>query len=253
MEKKLLDENEIFDEEVSIKIIYEEAVTIEDYWEAVKRRRKIEGGVSEAALHEHPDFFGKGLLDGYWAEYYWWLKGFVEQEKEVDEEKVKEFLKKVSWFWRACKTDIAFGYGDLLSTAYDYLLSNKKASLEVFNDMKERAEKTGNRVALLRVMNRSVTSAMKYKEWQRAVQEANKAEELLPVQGEEELRHFGNIINNRGAAKIRGDIDYLGGIKDLIKAAYEFYLEEKEVPMKHILGIINRLNEAKKKIEENQK
>jgi len=233
--------------------MYNEAVKVEDFEQVVKKRKEIEKQISEGDLHENPDFFGKILLPGYWGEYYWWLKGFVQQGKRVDEKKVKEFLKKVSWFWRTCKSDVAFGYGDLLSTAYDYLLSNKKASLEVFNDMKKRAERRGDRIALLRVINRSVTSAMKYKEWQRAVQEANKAEELLPVQEEEELRHFGNIINNRGAAKIRGDIDYLGGIKDLIKAAYEFYLEEKEVPMKHILGIINRLNEAKKKIEENQK
>jgi len=47
MEKEFLDENEIFHEEVVIRITYEEAVTIEDYWEAVKRRRKIEEGVSE--------------------------------------------------------------------------------------------------------------------------------------------------------------------------------------------------------------
>jgi len=231
--------------------MYEEAANVKDYEKVIKKRIEIEQQISEVDLHEEPDFFGKVLLHGYWSEYYWWLKGFVEQGKEVDKEKVKEFLKKVSWFWRACrKSDVAFGYADLLSTAYDYLLNDEDSSRKVFEDMKKRAEETGNRVALLRVINRSVTSAMKRKDWQRAVQEANKAEKLLPVQTKDELRHFGNIFNNRGASKIRGDIDYLGGIKDLIKAAYEFYFEEEEVPMKHILGIIGRLQEAKNKIEE---
>ena len=230
--------------------MYNEAVKVEDFEQVVKKRIEIERQINEVDLHENPDFWGKVLLHGYWSEYYWWLKGFVQQGKKIDEEKVKEFLKKVSWFWRACrKSDIAFGYADLLSTAYDCLLNNKDASLKVFNDMKMRAEKVGNRVLLLKVINRSVTSAMKYGDWQRAIQEADKAEQLLPVKRKEELRHFGNIFNNRGTAKIRGNINILGGIKDLIRAAFEFYLKEKEVPLKHIIGVINRLSEAKDKIE----
>lgn len=227
--------------------MYNEAVKVEDFEQVVKKRKEIERQISESDLHENPDFFGKILLHGYWGEYYWWLKGFIQQGKRVDEKKVKEFLKKVSWFWRTCKSDVAFGYGDLLSTAYDYLLNNKEASLKVFNDMKERAEKTKNRVALLRVINRSITSAMKYGDWQGAVRKAEEAKKLLPVEGEEELRHFGNIFNNQGAAKIRGNIDIFGGIKDLMRAVLEFYSKEKEPPWKHIIGVIDRLNEAKEK------
>jgi len=229
--------------------MYSEAKIVQDYQEIVQKRETIEKKIGEAELHEDPDKFAQVLLSGYWGEYYYWLKGFTEEERKAHEKEINNFLKKVSWFWRACKTEIAFAYGDLLSTAYDYLLEKTETSLKVFKDLKERAEKTGNRTVLLRIINRGVTREMAEKNWEKAVERANEAEALLPVRDKNELRHFGNIFNNRGAAKIRGDIDPIEGIKDLIFAANNFYLQEEMIPVKHLIGIFNRIKEGIKKIK----
>jgi len=225
-----------------LRKLYNEAVNTEEFKTIVEKRKDIEREINN--LSENPDLWGEVLLPGYWAEYYYWKGKEIDEEEE---EEIKGFIHRVRWFWKSCKEEVAFGYGDLLSTAYDYILDDKEKASEVFKEMKKRAEKSGNRVALLRVINRIVTSAMRHKEWGKAVEEASKAEKLLPVQDKVELRHFGNIFNNRGASKIRGDIDVVDGIRDL-NMAMDFYFKEDEIPVKHIIGIIRRFHEAMDKL-----
>lgn len=88
---------------------------------------------------------------------------------------------------------------------------------------------------------------MKTKNYDEAVAVFDEIENFEDIPKEDFL-YAGNVCNNRGAAKIRGNIDIIGGAKDLVTAV-DYYLQMDQPPRKHFVGIRNRLGEDKEKLD----
>ena len=143
--------------------------------------------------------------------------------------------------------DLKVAYGYLYSVITGELQENSQKAEDINNEVQRIAKESGSIISMLRIINARGLREMKDKNFEKAVEVFNEIEELDEIP-EEAFRHAGNIINNRGASKIRGNIDVVGGMTDLITATREYYLKEKEVPRKHIEGIMDRIREAKEKL-----
>lgn len=101
--------------------------------------------------------------------------------------------------------------------------------------------------AFLKMINSAGNKEMDTQNYGRAVKifdGINKISQEV-LEKPENILYTANIINQRGASKIRGRIDIKDGVADLT-FALDLYLKQEPVPLKHIEGIRNRLKEAVK-------
>ena len=145
------------------------------------------------------------------------------------------------------KPELKVAYGYLLEVIVVELLEDFKEAARMEVEIKEIVTETRNMVSILRTINALGIKEMKEGNFKGAVTTFNDMIRFEDDIAEDAFRHAGNILNNQGAAKIRGNIDPIGGARDLISAAI-YYLRESEPPRKHLEGIRNRLREAKEKL-----
>lgn len=229
--------------------LYGKARTKEEYKKVVELR-EIYANTLKANLAT-PDTVVSIVLPGYWAEYYYLLKF----PADVTEEDKDDFMKMIDML--VLQTKDSSVKAELLyleSVAWSHLMDNQE-NADWCNDEFKKLVSEG-KVSITQVLkgiNSRVIKEMDAKNWQDAVKIGDEikrfSEEVINQQ--ENIGAAANIINNRGASKVRGDIDIVDGTKDLV-TALDYYLKQVPVPMKHIEGIRNRLNEAVKKLKQDK-
>lgn len=228
--------------------LYQKALTKEEYKKAVALTDKC--SVTLRASRESPDTIVETILDGLWSEYYLLLK-FPEMIKDKAVENNRNFMVKVEELIRrvvepANKAELLY----LVSAVWSHLLNDQENAEWCNRDLQKLISYGKVSVALiLKGINSRVIKEMDAKNWQGAIKIADEINQFSKevIEQPENIGAAANIINNRGASKIRGDIDIKDGIKDLV-TALDYYLKQTPVQMKHIEGIRNRLTEAIKKM-----
>lgn len=224
-----------------INALYTKAIGEEEYVEIIEKTQELADEMKKAdcTLEE----IAEAIYSGLWAKYYHIRKFFqTDQNVAVLKEKVLEHYQKI----RDPLLKVEYGY--LLAIILSELEENTEEAEVINNEIRQIARDTGNISAVLREINARALRTAKDGNHKEAVEIFNEIE-ALGVIPEEALTLAGNIINNRGASKIRGDIDPIGGAEDLLLAA-DYYLQEKEPPRKHLDGLRNRLREAREKLAE---
>lgn len=228
--------------------LYQKALTKEDYEKAVNLMGK--SIITLGASRESPDTIVSTVLDGFWSEYYLLLK-FPEMIEDEAAENNDNFIEKIESFISQLvepvnKAELLY----LASVAWSHLLNDQK-NAEWRNSEFQKLISSGeaSTVQILKGINSRVIKEMGAKNWKAAIDtadEINKFSEEV-ITNSENIATAANIINNRGASKVRGNIDIKDGIKDLV-TALDYYLKQTPVPLKHIEGIRNRLMEAIEKL-----
>lgn len=227
------------EEKKKINTLYNKAVTEKDYEEIVEKASDLQLEMIE----ENVDYMLEATLNGWWS-YYYLVRKFRRTK-----ESIKDLHDMISCFYsKATKAEVKISYGYLLSVILSELKGDVVEANRINAVLDKMARKSGGMVSMLRVINARGIGEMKEANFEEAVEVFDEIRQFKDIP-EEAFRHAGNIINNRGASKIRGDINPIDGLMDLIVAAKEYYLKEKEVSLKHIEGIINRVNEAKDKLK----
>jgi len=237
-------ENKKLIEELSVA--YNKAQTKEEYKEVVKRGKEIE------ALLSKEESFGTIapiILPAYWAKYYLLLK-FPAPTEIMDKFEFASKIRTDSFFIADPDTKIAFLY--LESVAWNMvsgLMYDQKRARECTATINKIISEGKVSVAsILRYINSGIVKEMADKNWREAVIISKEIEKFPKeiIEQPKNLRHSANIINNRGASYIRGDIDIVKGRKSLL-IAKDYYLREKVPSKNHLDGIKNRLREADEK------
>lgn len=226
-------------------VLYNKSTTREQYQEVIDRSKKLKDKMEEAkkTLGE----IGKAIQHGFWAEYY--LKMKFDPRSSTD-----KLCEDVEFFYDCYKAT-----GDIEGVIqYGYLLANIKSKLRLENteaakinsEIEMLAIESGNIAFILRTINSAGNKEMMNEgNYDEAIKIFNRIEDFEKIP-EDAFRYAGNILNQRGISKIRGDIDILGGTKDMIKATEDYYSKEETPPLKHIIGIVKRMNEVVKKLEQ---
>jgi hypothetical protein len=231
-----------FEERIKeIDALYNKATKEADYQEVEERAQALEKEMIEAG--KGIDETAKAIMNGFWARYYLAKKfGYIDS---VICSRVESYYSQVE------NLEVRIAYGYLLAVIISELREDFNAAKKINDDVRKLAESTGNVTSILRAINARGLNEMKEKNFAKAVEIFDEIEKIVEIPSES-FQHAGNVVNNRGAAQIRGEVDILAGIGDLIAAA-EYYLKVKPVPLKHIEGIKNRLNEAGEKLIEQAK
>ena len=189
------------------------------------------------------DEIGAAIYNGLFGDYYL-VRKFIKTKENIEWIK-----KKVARYYSEIKEpSLKVKYGYLLTVIVSELEENFDEVKKIEKEIREIASKTGNTASIFREINARGLQKMKEKDFGGAVKvfnEINDFEEIL----KEDFRHAGNISSNRGAAKIRGDIDAIDGARDILLAA-DYYLQEEKPPRKHLDGLRNRLREAGEKLKQ---
>lgn len=238
-------EQELFDR---LSELYEKATTEEEYNEVVEK-----GGERKIMLGEDPDIKVSIQLPSYWAEYYLFLK-FPNSFKDIQDR--FDFVSEIeSVYTHLTDPDNKVALLHLESVIWSNLLNNQENSDWCNREIETiLLNEEVSLVSILRYINARGIKEMAAKNWSEAVKIFNEIGVLsiTALRQPENLRHAGNIFNNRGASKIRGSINITGGVDDLFEAK-SFYLREDQPSQKHLEGLRNRLREATKKLEERMK
>lgn len=228
-----------------LSALYGKARTEEEYKKVVELRERY-ANTLQANLAT-PDTVVSKVLLGYWAEYYLLLKF----PAEVTEEYKDDFMERINKLELQTK-DVSVK-AELLyleSVAWSHLIHNQE-NADWCNDEFKKLVSAGkvSIAQILKGINSRVIREMDAKNWQGAVKIGDEIKEFSEeaITLPENIGVSANVINNRGASKVRGDIDIKEGVKDLI-TALDYYLKQTPVPIKHIEGIKNRLTEATKKL-----
>jgi len=234
---------EDFEERIEeINTLYSKATTLKEYKKIVEEVEQLRKEMSKVG--KDADEISQAIIDGFWAHYYLERKFY---KNSFSSEAILQFAERVQEYYRAVKgADLKVSYGYLLSVILGELREDSDRAEVIAGEIQVIAKESGNTAALLRQINARGIKAMK-EDFEEAVKIFNEIENVRDIH-EKDYRHVGNIINNSGASKIRGDIDIVDGMKDLLIAA-DYYLAEEEPPIKHLEGIINRLNEGIKKLK----
>lgn len=223
--------------------LYKKARIKEEYEKVVNLTTRY--AITIASLHESSDVVVSTLLDGYWAEYYLLLKfPSTEERKQRFLEMIKNLRGRVEDIVN--QAELVY----LLSVAWSHLFHDQEQADRFGTEMKKLVLRGKvPEVLILKWINSRVIDKMDSKDWRNAIEIANEIGGFTGkiVEQPENIGAAANIINNRGASKVRGDIDIEDGIKDLV-TALDYYFKQTPVPIKHIEGIKNRLMEAIKKL-----
>ena len=238
--KRSKEEQELADE---LSMLYEKAKAKEEYEEVIKK-----GGKIEIMLGEGPDIKVSTQLPSYWAKYYLLLK-FPSSSADEDRHDFAFEIESVYTYLTDPDNKVALLY--LESVIWSNLLNDQEQAGQLTDKMNRiiSSEKV-SLASVLRHINARGLKEMAGRNWPEAVKTFNEIGRLseTELRQPENLRHAGNIINNRGASKIRGNLDITRGIDDLFEAK-SFYLREDQPSQKHLEGLKNRLREAIEKLE----
>lgn len=220
-----------------INDLYAKATVEKDYVEVNEKAQGLEKELKE--IGKETDEIAKSIVNGFWARYYLERKfGHIDS---VLASRVESYYSRIE------NPELKVTYGYLLAVIVSELEQDFAAAKEINNEIQEIAEETGNVASVLRVINARGLKEMKEKNFAGAIEIFNEVDQIIVPDAANQ--HLGNILSNLGISKIRGEIDILDGIGDLIEAA-DYYLKVKPIPLKHIEGIKNRLNEAGAKLIE---
>jgi len=225
---------EIVDE---INVLYNKATRETDYLEVEEKAASLEKEMIETGKSIKET--AKAIMNGFWASYY--LARKFNRINSLLFSNVKSYYSQIE------DPELKIAYGCLLAVISSELREDFATAKEINSEIQKVAEETENVVSILRVINARGLKEMKEKNFAGAIKIFNEVEQIIVPT--EASQHMGNILSNLGISKIRGEIDILDGISDLIEAA-SHYLETKPIPLKHIEGIKNRLNEAGEKLVE---
>lgn len=230
-----------FEERIKgIEALYAGAVEEEQYLKVMEEAKELEGEMRDAGRPEEE--IAPGIIKGLWAEYYRTNK-FAKSADNIE-----SVSKKVSGHYSKIENPkLKVEYGYLLATITSELKEEPDEAEKILKEIQEIAEKEKDIVSALRVLTARGLARMKTKNYDEAVAVFDEIENFEDIPKEAFL-HAGNVCNNRGAAKIRGNIDIVGGAKDLVTAA-DYYLQMDPPSRKHFVGIRNRLKEAKEKLD----
>lgn len=228
-----------------LSTLYGKARTKEEYEKVVELRERYTNTLK--ANLATPDKVVLTILPGYWAEYYFLLK-FPADVTEEDKDNFMERIDMLELQTKdpSVKAELLY----LEGVAWSHLMHNQENADWCNEEFKKLVLAGKVSIAqILKGINSRVIKEMDAKNWQGAVKIGDEikgfSEEAITQP--ENIGAAANIINNRGASKIRGDINTKDGIKDLV-TAMDYYLKQEQVPIKHIEGIRNRLMEAAKKL-----
>ncbi len=232
-----------FEERIEeIGALYAKAVDEEEYTTVMENSLLLREEMEKAGciLEE----IAEAVFSGFFARYYWIRKFFINEEvTEGLKEEVKKFYERI--------TDplLKVRYGYLLAIIVGELEEDFDEAKRLNKEIRQIAESTGNISEILREINSRGLQAAKEGNHILAIKIFSEIEAFTNIP-EKAFRHAGNILNNRGASKIRGDISPIDGAVDLIAAVADYYLREEEPSLKHLDGIRNRLREAQEKIKQ---
>ncbi|MDI6592138.1 MAG: hypothetical protein QME61_04415 [Patescibacteria group bacterium] len=222
-----------------IDSLYSKAVKEEEYLEVIEKAENLKKEMERERIAVEQ--IAQGILNGLWAEYYW-VRKFAKTK-----ENVKKLCTKVSGYYTEIKEpSLKIAYGYLLSVSKSELEEDFSQAKKIEEEIQEIAKKTGNIVAILRVINTQGLREGKEGNLAKAIEVFDEIERFEEIP-KEAVRHVGNILNNRGNYKIRGNIDVIGGMRDLV-AAMNYYLQEEQPSKKHLEGIVHRLAEGVEKL-----
>lgn len=228
-----------------LSTLYEKAKTQEEYEHVIKEEKTASVNLEGKSF----DLILPMLLPSFWAEYYLSLKfpsssvlinkgdfiyrvqDTLSQLKNPDNKVALLYLESVIW-------------SNLLNNQENSNWCNREIETILLNEKVSLA-------STLRFINSRGLKEMAGKNWQETIGIFDEIEKFPKeaLKQPENLRHTANIFSNLGASYIRGNIDIVEGIKNLL-IAKEYYLQEKEPPEKHLEGLQNRLGEATEKLKE---
>ncbi|MCK5476262.1 MAG: hypothetical protein KAI71_06840 [Candidatus Pacebacteria bacterium] len=225
-----------------INNLYAKAKTRDEY--------KLVAEMSEevAALLSNNEEIISKTINSWWAQYYLFLK-FDENYNAR-----KLFVEKIArWYKVLEKPENIVKFGYLYVTAVANLTPGiyNREIIEVNAQIKDVAEKTGNSSLILQAINSRGVKEMVDKNWLKAEEIFSEINPfyMLTLKEANNLLLAANILNNRGATLIRGDINAVLGAIFLLDAA-EFYSRLDQPPAKHFQGLVNRLEESLDKIRD---
>ncbi len=228
--------------------LYQKALIKEEYEKAVELTGK--SIVTLGASRESPDTIVATVLDGLWSEYYLLLKfpEIIEDEALENNdcfiEKVESLLNQV--VESTNRAELLY----LASVAWSRLLGDQE-NAESCNLVLQDLISSGKvSVALiLKGINSRGIKEMTVKNWLEAEKIFSEIDPfyVLTLKEEENLLPTANILNNRGASLIRGNIDPVLGAIFLLDAV-GFYSRLDSPPAKHFQGLVNRLQESLDKL-----
>ena len=238
------EEKDKFEEEKKeLKALYNKATTKEQYQEVINRAKKLEKDMARAK--QDTEEIGKAIQHGFWSEYY--LKMKFEPESSTD--KLCDYVGFYYNYYK--KSEDVEGI-----VQYGYLLSNIKARLrgenseagDINSEIWVIARESGDMGFILKSINSRGNKEMSEGNFTEAIKIFSEIEDFKEIP-KDAFRYAGNILNQRGISKIRGDVDILGGMKDMIEAVEDYYSEEETPPLKHIVGVVTRMKEVAKKLK----
>jgi len=229
-----------------ISTLYKQATTKGGYEEVVELREKTEKVLIN--LNTSPDRIFLLIEDGYWAEYYLLLKN----PDSFTKENLNDFVERIIQIENSITIPTAKAELLYLKAVVYSSLMNDQDNAEICNNELREMVSAGKCliVQMLKSINARMIKAMGEENWEEAFEIGNELEEFpedLRTQSEN-IGSSANILSNRGASKVRGNIDIESGLKDLV-VALDYYLKQVPVPMNHIEGIRNRMMEATKKMK----
>ncbi|MDP3057568.1 MAG: hypothetical protein Q8N37_03550 [bacterium] len=228
-----------------LSALYGKAKTKEEYLKVVELG-KLYANTLKANLAT-PNTVVSTVLSSCWAGYYLLLK-FPAEVTEEDKDDFMERIDKLELQTKdpSVKAELLY----LESVAWSHLMDNQENADWCNEEFKKLVSEGKVLITqVLKGINSRAIKEMDAKNWQGAIKIADEIKQFSKetMEQPENIGAAANIINNRGASKVRGDIDIKDGIKDLV-TALDYYLKQPSVPMKHIEGIRNRLMEAIKKL-----
>ncbi|MCK4520562.1 hypothetical protein KAT95_01705 [Candidatus Parcubacteria bacterium] len=222
-----------------INSLYAKAVGGEEYVSIMEKTNKLEEDMKEGG--KSVEEIAEGIYNGFFGEYYWVRKFFTtDRHISMLKESVGEYYQQIK------EPSLKVKYGYLLTVIVSELEENFDEARRIEKEIREIASKTGNTASIFREINARGLRKMKESDFSGAVKVFNEINDFEEI-SREDFRHAGNIVNNRGAARIRGNIDIIDGARDLLLAA-DYYLQEEEPSRGHLGGLRNRLREVMEKL-----
>lgn len=227
--------------------LYVKAKTREEYENLMNLSRRCAD-----KLQAHMVFLSAiiiAVFPGYWAEYHLFDKfpaGFTKEDINKFAEKIKAIRLRLTENDLECKVALLY----LESNIWSHLLFDQEKARWCVEEMEKIISKGKvSTASVLKMINSAGNKEMDAGNYFRAVGIFNRINKFSQEELEkpENLLYTANIINQLGAAKIRGNINIKEGLEDLT-TALSCYLKLEPVPVKHLGGIANRLKEATRKL-----
>lgn len=228
--------------------LYAKAISREDY----QRVWQLSQEIREQFRGQPLAIRAKATLSSYWARYYE-VRKFARTESSIDN--LYGLIKQLIDALSPKEIELIVNFKYLLSMIAGELKGDEEEAERLNREMDNLVRRTNNIPLGLKVVNAQGLAAMRWKEWQKAIEIFTQARERFSeASGIPEARqHLGNTVNNRGLAKLNLSDEVrepeekkatiLSGVWDLLDAL-TLYFRVSTIPKKHLEGIRNRLKGA---------